>query len=69
MKIKLTSPKNYPNFTGIAKRFKDLDYGIKNSSTSNIVAWSGEEVFIDTGLPFWRFLVQHEYEIVEEDKP
>ena len=62
MRIKLTSPENFPEFTGGAKRFKDLDYETKKASTNNVSAWTGEEVFVDIGRTPWVYVIDGEWE-------
>ena len=66
MKIKLTNPGDYPRFTGVAKRFKDLPHETQRESTDNIFAWRGDEVFIDIGVSAWMFLQKGEYVVIEE---
>jgi hypothetical protein len=67
MKIKLTSPKNYPNFTGIAKRFRDMTEEEIDIATSHPEQWSGEEVFIQNKDDnCMLYLLDIEYVVIEE---
>jgi len=71
MKIRLTKPTDYPNYTGYVKRFTEMtDSEILNSIIST-VDWDSECVFIKTNKedchPDWLlYLTNDEYEIIED---
>ena len=69
VKIRLTKPQDYPDYTGKVKRFKDLT-SIEKLHSVGVDAdkYNYNDIFIQFSViaVLWRYLMKSEYEIINE---